>query len=211
MKQRKLNMLLLGLTAVLAVGCVVSAAGTAWARYRINVSKGIFLAPQQANQLHLGQMISGEGEGAEATFTPGVGGAWEMQPDGRWQLTFAVANGTSDQAYAAADQKIRICLLGSPGIWDGEKTVTVKLQIPSGAEEAQTVEEITAEATRIQRDAPLYRTFGEGWVFTFPGQNGAEYSWLLPGGALSTAQITLVLEGDALSDPSLLQLQMIGY
>ena len=208
MKQRKLNMLLLGLIALLVVGCVAGAAGTAWARYRWSVSKSIFLTPQAAGQLYLGHMVTVEGA-QTPSFAPQSGGGWEEQ-DGRLQLTFAVANGVSDQAYSAVDQDVRICLIASPGVWDGEKTVSIKLLIPPAQPEGQ-AEEIEAVATRIQQDAPLHRVFGEGWVFRFYNTSGTEYSWQLPGGGLSTVQITLVMEGETTVDPSLLQLQVTGY
>ena len=208
MKQRKLNIFLLGLTALLAVGCLVGAAGTAWARYRIDVSKSIFLTPQAAGRLYLGRMVTAEG--AEVpSFVPESGGGWEQQ-DGRLQLTFAVANGQSDELYSAVDQDIRICLIASPGVWDGEKTIGIKLQVPAALPEGE-MQEIEAVATRIEAESPLHRVFGEGWVFRFYRDSGEEYSWHLTGGTLSAAQITLVMEGEAVADPSLLQLQVTGY
>lgn len=207
MKQRKLNIFLLGLTALLAVGCLVGAAGTAWARYRIDVSKSIFLTPQAAGRLYLGRMVTAEGA-QESSFVPESGGGWEEQ-DGRLQLTFAVANGQSNQSYSAVDQDIHICLIASPGVWDGGKTVSIMLKIPPAQPEGE-AQEIEAVATRIEENAPLHRVFGEGWVFRFYQPSGEEYSWHLPGGALSAAQITLVMEGETI-DPSLLQLQVSGY
>lgn len=207
MKQKKLNILLLGLTVLLAAGCLMGAAGTTWARYRWSVSKSIFLTPQAAGRLYLGRMVTAEGA-QDPAFVPESGGGWEKL-DGRLQMTFAVANGESDQVYSAVDQDVRICLLGSPGVWDGEKTVSIKLQIPAVQPEGE-AQEIEAQATRILPDAPLYRVFGEGWVFRFYDPSGEEYSWQLPGGDLSVAQITLVMEGEA-ADPSLLQLQVTGY
>ena len=208
MKQQKLNRFLLGLTALLAAGCLVSVVGTAWARYRIDVSKSIFLTPREAGQLYLGQMAAGD-DVQTPTFVPESGGRWERQ-DGQLQLTFAVANGTSEQSYSAVDQDVSICLIASPGVWDGERTVRIKLEIPSAQTEGQT-EQIEAVATPIEEGAPLHRVFGEGWVFRFYNSAGKEYSWQLPGGMLSAVQITLVMEGEATVDPSLLQLQVTGY
>lgn len=208
MNRRKLNTFpwLLGLTVLLLVACVVGATGTSFARYKLDFDKSIYFSPEALGEFFLGKMVSTDGVSSFAAEDPD---GWKMV-DGQLQLQFAVANGISEETAAANDQNFRISLIGSPGIWDGEKTVTIKLLVPSGTVAGQT-QELTATATRIGKDAPLYPVFGEGWVFTFPEQDGEEYSWLLEGGKLSVAEITLVADGTAFADPSLLQLQITGY
>ena len=62
--------------------------------------------------------------------------------------------------------------------------------------------------TPINPESPLYDIFGDGWVFSFRNEDGTERSWTLEGGKESVLEMTLTLEGAALTDPSLLQLQI---
>lgn len=213
MSRRKLNMFpwSAGLAAVLIVLGLMGAVGVSYARYRINRSESIFYTPRQPEQIYLGQMI--DQDNGKAVFDPQKVGSWEAV-EGKSQLTFAVANGTSGKSYTQQDQQVQIRLVGSLGIWDGEKTVNVLLRAPRKAKPDETepqFDEIRGKATRILKDSPMFSVFGEGWVFTFPDEDGKEMTWLLEGGSLSTISCQILIDGIELTDPSLLQLTVTGY
>lgn len=231
MNRRKMNISLcsLGLALLLTVAALVSAAGTTLARYRAEATEPITFTARPAGQIRLGQLVTGEDGGV--AFVPDAQGAWEPE-DGRYRLTFAVSNLITGETFAADDQQVYLRLVGTPGIWDGAETVKITLLMPAAAateaetqtpentETAEDPEESTAPeanydafqavATRIGVDSPLYNTFGDGWVFSFLNEDGMERSWTLEGGTLSVLEMTLTLEGTALTDPSLLQLQITG-
>lgn len=213
MSRRKLNMFpwSAGLAAVLIVLGLMGAVGVSYARYRINRSESIFYTPRQPEQIYLGQMI--DQDNGKTVFDPQKVGSWETV-EGKSQLTFAVANGTSGKSYTQQDQQVQIRLVGSLGIWDGEKTVNVLLRAPRKAKPDETepqFDEIRGKATRILKDSPMFSVFGEGWVFTFPDEDGKEMTWLLEGGSLSTISCQILIDGIELTDPSLLQLTVTGY
>ena len=213
MSRRKLNMFpwSAGLAAVLIVLGLMGAVGVSYARYQVNRSESIFYTPRQPEQIYLGQMI--DQDNGKAVFDPQKVGSWETV-EGKSQLTFAVANGTSGKSYTQQDQQVQIRLVGSLGIWDGEKTVNVLLRVPREAKPDETepqFDEIRGKATRILKDSPMFSVFGEGWVFTFPDEDGKEMTWLLEGGSLPTISCQILIDGIELTDPSLLQLTVTGY
>lgn len=217
MNRRKLNMFLwsLGLTVLLMAAALMGITGTSLARYRAEATEPISITPRPVRQIRLGQMVSDSN--GEAFFVPDAQGSWE-EAEGGFRLSFAVSNLIDAETIPAEDQQFFLRLVGTPGLWDGAETVTIKLLIPSEetenleepAEPVQLYEEFQASATRINPASPLYTVFGDGWVFTFPDETGNERSWTLDGGAVSVLEMTLTLEGAALTDPSLLQLQIIG-
>ena len=92
--------------------------------------------------------------------------------------------------------------------------MNVLLRAPREAKSDETepqFDEIRGKATRILKDSPMFSVFGEGWVFTFPDEDGKEMTWLLEGGSLSTISCQILIDGIELTDPSLLQLTVTGY
>lgn len=213
MSRRKLNIFpwSVGLAAVLMALGLLGAVGVSYARYQVNQTESVFYTPRQPEQIYIGRMTT-QGNG-ETVFDNWTVGSWETV-EGQSQLAFTVANGTSGLSYAQQDQRVQIRLAGSLGIWDGEETVNVILRSPREAEpdeDQPQFDEIQGEATRIQKDSPMYSVFGEGWVFTFPDEDGEETTWLLEGGSFSTIPFHILIEGIELTDPSLLQLTATGY
>ena len=212
MNQRKLNMFrILGLTLILLIGSVAALTGVAFARYRVDRTEQTELTPRTPEYIHLGTLEK-ETEDAEPVFQAGIQNTWELK-DGRYQLSFAVANGTDAETFAESDQEFRVRLIGTMGVWDGEDTVDVILQVPSipSEEDPEKPLEIPATATRIQPGSILYEEFGEGWVFSFYDPWKDEWKFDLPGEELNALELVLIVNEADLTDPSLLQLQITGY
>lgn len=212
MNQRKKNIsrwALPMLLLLLVVGCLVVSTGGALARYRAERKEIIEFQVRPPDQVALGKMVKAE-DGTES-FDATAQGTWETV-DGTQQLEFTIANGTGADAFSQENQRIRLRLIGTLGIWDGTGDFTVTLQLPpeDDAEESAEPKKIQATVTRIQPESPMYATFGDGWVFSFFDEEGEELSWLLEGGALNTVTMTLILEGAAENEASLLQLQISG-
>lgn len=211
MGRRKMNMFpwLAGLAAGLTALSLIVGVGHSYARYKESRSESIFYTPGQPAQIYLGQMVAGE-EG-KILFDSRVQSDWETL-EGKHQLSFAVANGPSQEDFAQQNQQVQIRLAGTLGVWDGQQTVNMTMAVSQQIAEEQTLQttEYLGQASRIQPESPLYSTFGDGWVFTFVDEEGQEGQWLLDGGTLTNLQITITIEGVGLTDPSLLQLTAIG-
>lgn len=195
----------------LAVLCLMGAVGTSYARYRVDRNESVSFTPRQPEQIFLGQMTELEA-GGEAEFDTQTPGTWTLV-EGQYQLSFTVANGPTREEYAAQDQCFSLRVVGSLGIWDGKRTIDVLLRFPEDPEPEQTEPQFAqyyGRATRIHKESPLYRVFGEGWVFTFQNEDGEELTWPLEGDTFSSQDMTLILEGVELTDPSLLQIQITG-
>lgn len=229
MNRRKKNTSLwsLGLAFLLIAAAIAGSAGTALARYRAEITAPITFTARPASQIRLGRMetqLRGK-----TVFVPDAQTGWKLEEE-QYRLTFAVSNLIGEKKYASEDQQVYLRLLATPGIWDGTDTVKITLLMPAGdvpetestqeteATESTEVptepepryEETAATAVAIHPESPLYDTFGDGWVFSFLNEDGTERSWTLKGGELSALEMTLILEGPALTDPSLLQLQITG-
>lgn len=226
MKRRKMNIspwYAMGLAVLLAVACLVGATGVSLARYRAEREASVQFKARIPERIYLGKIVCAEGE-TVGTFDATARGTWEIV-DGQTQLDFAVANGISSGDYAQDDQQVYIRLVGSLGIGNIGDTVKVKLLVARQTELAdeEAAEDETqpetaavqydtfeAVAVRIDPESPMYTTFGDGWVFSFPDQQGEEMSWTLEGGEQSCIGMRLVLEGADLTEASLLQLQVSG-
>lgn len=209
MIQRKKNISRWALPALLllmVLGCVIASTGGALARYRAERRESIEFQVRPPEQIALGKMVTAED--GTTTFDSTAQGVWETV-DGKQQLTFTIANGTGADNFAGENQRIHLRLIGSLGIWDGSETFTVKLQVPS-EEDPEETETFEATVTRIREGSPMYTTFGDGWVFAFFDEEGEELGWLLEGGVFDSVTMTLSLEGAALSEAGLLQLQITG-
>lgn len=229
MNRRKKNISLwsLGLALMLVLAAVLGTAGVALARYRAEFAAPVTFTARPASQFRLGRMVP-DLLGGDATFVADAQTGWELEEE-QYKLSFAVSNIIGDKKYAADDQQIYLRLLATPGIWDGTDTVRIALLMPveevpetettdttqstqstEATEPEPQFEEIAATAIWINPESPLYDTFGDGWVFSFLNEDGTERSWTLEGGKASVLEMTLTLEGSALTDPSLLQLQITG-
>lgn len=212
MNRRKLNISTwysLGLAVVLLVVCLILSTGVTWARYRSEVSKNIYFKVREPIAVCLGQVERGEGMPEEGRFVRTDGGSWKLDESGILKMNFAIANGENELSYEERNQEVYIRLIGTLGIQSEADDVALKLTYPS-ADDPEKTEEVKAKAVRIKAGSAMYATFGDGWMFRFTDKYGEELAWTLEGGALSCMEMELSVEGGALRDTSLLQLQIFG-
>ena len=209
MNQRKPNSrtwYLLGFTALLCIALLVMATGTAFARYRAEREAEVNFKVRVPDQVHLGTVASvtdeESGETAEV-FTPDGQLAWKTK-NGVTQLSFAVANGTDETDYSQRDQKVRLRMIGTLGVWDGTQTTQLSLILPA-LEEGGEEQIVTATVTPFIEGTALQPTYGDGWLYTFLDEEGEEIYWELPGGALSYITLTVAATGEVPADLNLLQ------
>lgn len=196
MKPRKTHIspqLLLGLTALLVAGCLLVAVGVSFARYRTEMKNGILFRPDQVAQVYLGYVENNTFYNRQAGWT---------DTGETLQLSFAVGNGANSGSYTNANQSVRLCLLASLGAWQADSDTVVYLTV-----EGQTY---SATAQRIQEGSALHAQFGDGWVFRFQDDSGKEPAWVLPGGQFGYISMLLEMESAAITDTSLLQLQVVA-
>lgn len=224
MERRKVNkspLIRLGLIAVLMLGCLVTAIGPAQARYKVSDRATAELGIRPLEQIYLGQMVKASADSEEEVFDETRKGVWQMV-DGRVQLEFVVANGVIEQrkdpktgemysaeVFAQEDQRALIQLVGDLSVWDGKQKFSVELIAPSRVKRGET-EVYTAVPQRIDPDSPLYKTFGDGWIFTFVDKDGQELTWLLEGGKLSAVEYVVVLDGISTDQVGHLMLKVTG-
>lgn len=197
MKRRKFHispLLLLGLAALLTVGCLMAAVGISFARYRTDVKAGIHFRPDKTAQICLGYVAEDGSFLAQQS-------SW-VTVDETLRLSFAVSNGSSASAFSAVDQQTGVRLIASLGAWQANGAEAMTLTVGNQV--------YTATAQRITEGSALYAQFGDGWVFRFLDAEGREPSWTLPGGSFSCTEMLLQVSAAAISDTSLLQLQVIG-
>lgn len=235
MNQRKPNKSLwysLGLASLLCAAFLVTATGTAFARYRTEREAGLTFEvrpPEQIAQGVLRQVTAEEAtenrKEGDLIFDASQAPKWESV-DGGKQMTLAVANGISDAEYSTRDQKLTLRLVGTIGLPAPEQSQTS--EDPEAASETQAAEnpftitlvlppesadaaptKLQAVQTPIVPGTPLYKTIGEGWIFTFVDEEGEEPFWMLPGGGWNWVTITLTMEGEA-SEKAMLSPQVMA-
>lgn len=233
MKQHKLHTAswyLLGLAALLLLGCVIGTVGSSFARYRSQVEGDIRFQARSPEEVFLGT-LSEDG----TVFLPSSSASWVTE-NGQSVMRFAVANGNSEENYAQTDMQAAIRLVGSLGVCQTEEDLTVTLAVPRAAEAAtadlsgedavaaQTETDPTellepaameydvfqATAQRITQQSPLYTSFGEGWVFFFLDDDKNEVTWLLKGGEHAVTEMILTIDGIRSDAVNLVQLQVTG-
>ena len=209
MNQRKPNSrtwYLLGFTALLCIVLLVTATGTAFARYRAEREAEIKFKVRVPDQVHLGTVttVTDPTSGAPGeVFTPDTQLSWETK-NGVTQLRFAVANGNSETDFSARDQRVRLRMIGTLGVWDGTQTTQLSLILPA-LEEGGEERIVTATVTPFIEGTALQLTYGDGWLYTFLDEEGEEIYWELPGGELSYVTLTVAATGEVPENLNLLQ------
>lgn len=240
MNHRKQNLFMwymMGLTMLLIAVFFVIASGTAFARYRSEIQKDIQYSVRVPDQICLGTIemlpdaaveeteesqdgTDGEANSAEGsnpdeetlplkeTFVPSDSICWEME-NGMARLEFAVANGNAQDRFSVRNQTFVVRLIGSLGVFNGTDIAKVQL-VRSSSENPEESELLEATVTQINKETPLYTAFGEGWIFTFLDEQGEELLWRLNGGSFHFTKVTITIENAGMTDPSLLQLQVVA-
>lgn len=194
------------LAAMLVIGCLVSSAGVAWARYRAENSDSFYFQAEVPETVCLGVISHDEAADTER-FTTGENN-WTRDSGGALRLSFAVSNGSSESDCAGNTQRFRIRVVATMGL-DVDWSELMTLRVPTD-DEGTGYELYYATITPISKGSRLYSNFGEGWVFRFLDEDGNELSWELEGGQLSYQEMELILTGASPSAATLLQLQAIG-
>lgn len=208
MNQRKPNKwYFLGLAVLLCGAALVSATGTAFARYQTTQRKEATFQVRPPVQVQMGSLTlnSGEGEENTETFDTTAQPTWQQQTDGTWQLTLTVANGTSEEDHATADQTVKLRVIGSAGAGNAQMTIHC-----SAEEDTVTY---SSQVTQITSESTLYTTNGAGWLYTFvtgEGKERTEAFWTLSGKKFTYLTFTITMEGENLTADSLLQPQIVG-
>lgn len=206
---------LLGLVQLLCAAALVTATGTAQARYRAERDVQLTFQVRSPAQVSLGTMKTETAEDGTETeiFDPEGKLSWRTETENElYLLDLVIANGISAASFSEKDQIVSLRLIGSAGI--GEET-RIFLRIPPQAEGEQTVE-IPATVTEIEEGTSLYVTNGYGYVYTFHQQMegeeepGEELTWLLPGKKFATIPLMLVIRGTLPEHISLLQPQVMA-
>lgn len=192
----------LGLVLLLFAAFAVISTGPAFARYRTEIGKNVTFEVREPEQIVLGT-VEKDLDGSQK-FISSVKPVWETE-DGVTSLTMAVANGTNENRFAKADQKIKIRMIGSLGLWSEDSETADVILSAEGLENS-----VKATVSLIAMDTAVYHTNGEGWVFGFYDENGEELSWILEGGEHSFAVLEITVEASAISNPSLLQPQIVA-
>lgn len=201
---------LLGLTMLLSLALLISATGTAFARYRAEREQTVKFEVRIPDQVFLGTVRTDTKDDGqlEEVFEPVSQLVWKTE-NGVTQLEFAVANGTDWINCSVRDQKVRLRMIGTLGIWMGSGTPKLSMVLPP---EKEGEEEFVVEATVVPlvEGTALYHTYGEGWIYTFLDEKGEELFWELPGEQLSYEVLTVTINGDVPGDLSLLQPYVIA-
>lgn len=197
----------LGLGVLLCIAVLVVSTGTAYARYRTERTKTVKFAVREREQIVLGtELHTVTSEEATDELPEGTvvleaqeNLVWE-DVDGTSRLTVVIGNGTSKYQYSQRDQQVQVRLLGTLGVWDGEKPVEMKLTV----EQAENTEELLAVSSSLEEGTALHYTFGDGWVYTFQSEEG-ELRWELPGGGFNTIRLSITMEGVTPNEAAALQ------
>ena len=191
----------LGLVLLLCITVPVLATGTAFARYKSDAETETVFAVKEKPVIYTGTVR--EDSDGEKSFEQTDELVWEN--DGETAtLTLAVANGPEEgKSWYKSDQRIRIRIFASLGLWAEKETAEVKIVLPAeeGSEEGRTVQ---AAAERIKSGTYLHRIYGEGWILTFPDKNGEEIFWDIDGERFSYVTITVTAESSAMDGTALL-------
>lgn len=156
MNQRKPNIVrwyLLGLSVLLAVGCLVSATGITLARYRVQFEETIEITPRPLTYFYLGNVVEtkvteNEEEVTVQTFVPAANNSWQTA-GGISTTSFAVSNSQTADKYPKEDQHMQLRLVGSLGLWADGTPMPVTLTLPAEAMPENNTVELLAEETQV--------------------------------------------------------------
>lgn len=190
-KQNISKWYIVGLTAMLVIGCLIVAVGSTWSRYRTDYTgNAMFKADIPAN------VVLGIWDEETKTFTKSNELVW-TETDDNLKLDFAISNNSSDE-----DQIVKVRMIVNLNAWNEDYDVK-DIVISDGTEETYTV-----QPERIGKNTSMYYTFGDGWIFRFFDEEGKEAQWSLKGGKLSVKDLDMIIDSAVITDISLVQLQI---
>lgn len=186
MGRRKSNTAILSMAILLVALSLVMTVGTAWGRYRTEISDKLNFQQKEISSIYL--------SGGD-TQLPGT---WALTSGGG-ELPFTVANGTSAEDVASQDLTFAVRVAAKEGVGD-KFSLSLRL-------DDKTIYE--GKASEIKPNSTMYKEFGPGWIYRFYDEEGVEFTSVLKGGELSKLSATLVCTGTVKdSDTSLLQIMV---
>ena len=192
----------LGLSVVLLFVGILLVTGLTWSRFRSDVQGDQKYIPNVPSQVFLW------GEKTESGFAQ-LPDTWKVD-GGTYEVPFTVTNGIyggegQEDLYAQKDLNIYLRVAVTEGIGDAEN-FSMQLRLK---DETGTFYQATAQ--KIEENAPLYDTFGDGWVYVLRNNEGKEPMFTLSGGEVSCLEATLVYEvkPDTIGY-SMMQLQVVA-
>lgn len=198
------------LSVLLVMAFLVVSTGTAFARYRTEYNEQISFEVLERQMVTLGTMkTQTQADGStKEVFVPTDSLHWQTTGD-LSEMTFAIANGTSETEFSSRDQKITVRILSTLGVWNGTEVTNLYLHLPSEEKPGET-EKLQAKVTQIGYETALYHTNGEGWIYSFQNSDTEELTWTLPGGEFSYITLTISKAASASHDAATLQPQVIA-
>lgn len=192
----------LGLSVVLLFMAMMLFVGVAWSRFRSEIQDDQLYTPREPSQVYLW------GEKTETGFAS-LPDTWKADT-GTYEVPFTVTNGIygsegQEDLFAENDMDIFLRIAVTEGIANAEN-LSVQLRLK---DEAGTFYQATAQ--KIDESSPLYSEFGNGWVYSFRNNDGAEPHFTLSGGEVSCLEATLVytLQPDTVGY-SMMQMQVVA-
>lgn len=190
----------IGLLAVLFVVSLMLAVGTAWGRYRTQLTGDIYYQTREPTQIYL---FGGKDESGYTQLTD----HWQVVAGGGGSSLPLLVSNTDGTSIPRRDIRFSLRLAATQGIGAGENW-SLSLHV-TGADGSVSVYSGVAQA--IASDTELHDQFGDGWVYRFYNTDGSEVEFTLPGGIQSEWYGAVVCSAaDPGSDPALLQLQVIA-
>lgn len=214
-KRNRIPWYSLGLALLLCAAALVTATGSALARYREERDEQLKFQVRPPAQVCMGVMktVTAEDGTISQVFDAGAELDWKTIIENELcQLDLVITNGVSEALFSLEDQTVTLRLITTAGIT--EDTV-IALRLPPETEGGEETE-ILAVATPIAEDTSLFAVNGHGWVYTFHQQKegeeepGEELTWLLPGGGFSSVSLTLIMRGTLPERTSLLRPQAVA-
>ena len=190
------------LSVLLLLGVIGICAGTTYARYRSERDQKLLFQVREPDQIVMGTFVQEVFVPVDQETNPLT---WSMTNAAEPVacLHFAAANGIPEEEPSVGTQRIRLCMVGSLGLWNQEALseeaalpkVSVTFATGRGNEEKKTVE---ATVSPIVKGTALYNTYGEGWIYSFyetTAEGTRELSWELSGGEWSCVRLEIQAEG----------------
>ena len=198
-----------GMALLLGMAFLVVSTGTAYARYRTEYKEQISFEVLERQVVTMGTVkTETQADGTtKEIFVPSDTLQWQTTGDFS-EMTFAIANGTSETEFSSNDQQVTVRILGSLGLWNGTEVAKLYLHLPS--EEEGSEEKLQAKVEKIAAGTPLSYTHGDGWIYSFQNSDTEELSWTLPGGEFSYITLKISKEASASHEPATLRPQVIA-
>ena len=207
----------LALALLLCFGIFIASTGTAFGRYKSSDKGTIVFEMDKPAEIYVGK-VSVEDEDENEYFSEKATPEW-ISEGSKSILEFAVSNGTlADEEimqaakFSEEDLIVKIRLISDLGLTAGTEKTDSEEVIPVAAKVTMTVTEMgkdgtsvtkTAFAERIIKDSTLFFKNGDGWIYSFPDDEGKEAGFELAGGKISYIKVKIEVDLSGISAEAL--------